>query len=120
MELIGKHILLWAFDMALCNRLLRQRYLIWLPTYEEGIWEWKISKKASKVMKEVEQLNAYYRFDYGMANFDLFSNILNDCPKLKNCLCICNLPDHLNSAKRVLIFPNLEKVKFDACQGIHL
>jgi len=134
-EWIDKPTLLCDFDVALCNRLLRERYLIWLqtrgtfnifsqihfetlqhskhdiahrdvhaalfdwcerrqiipkslsycfePTNEQGKWEWKASKKASKVMKQLEQLKAYYRFDYDMVNIDLASDIMNDCPKLK-------------------------------------
>ena len=53
--------------------------------------EWKISKKASKVMKQVEQLKAYYRREKDMPNTDLFSNILNDCPNLKKL--VLHLPD---------------------------
>ena len=45
------------------------------------------TKKASKVVKQVEQLKVYYRRDKGMTNEDLFSNILNDCPKLKEVGC---------------------------------
>ena len=60
-------------------------------TNERGKWEAKISKKASKVMKQVEQLKAYYGRDNVVANTDLFSNILNDCPKLKKL--VVSLPD---------------------------
>ena len=142
-EWISKPITLCAFDVALCNRLLRERYLIWLyektrgtfnvfshihfettlehskhgmlhqdvpdsffdwckrrqinpkslsyyfeQTNEQGKWEWKISKEAFKVMKQVEQLNVYYRLDCDMTNTDFLSNILNDCPQLKK-LIVC-------------------------------
>jgi len=139
-EWIDKPIILCAFDIAFCNRLLRERYLMWLHVETRGTfnvfshihfkttlehethgmshqgvpdtffdwcvrkqinpkslsyyfvehsnesdkkWECKVSKEACKVMKQVEQLNAYYRIDDGMANADLVSNILDDCPKLR-------------------------------------
>jgi len=195
--------------MALCNRLLRERYLLWLhdetktrgtfnifshihfettlghdklgmshqgvpdaffdwcgrrqitpkslsyyfePKNERGKWEWKISKKASKVMKQVEQLKAYYRLNRVRTNTDLFSSILNNCPNLKK-LDVANLPvDGYHLSNNPLTFsckkgpyhlvdvefsdvrflsrdgfrkfvdacPNLENVKFDICEGIHI
>ena len=105
-------------------------------------------------MKQVEQLKAYYRWDKDMTNTDLFSNILNDCPKLKKLVVVmpdvvityflsnntltfsCEMgPYQLEDVefsrvrfplssdsfrKFVDACPNLEKVKFDSCEGINL
>jgi len=70
---------------------------------ERGKWEYKISKKASKVMKQVlEQLKTYCGLDCRVAGVDLFSNILNACQILKKLVVIFLPADNIFNTSNTL------------------